>query len=113
MSAKLPNVTRSGNCQSFRSKAGQIIGGIICDGLLGAVDEEVDFPGRETGELNVEIDFDQVLEMTRSRSKSQTACSGRRLSAMTTARFSESLRPVTVTVGTLIMWRRFAASHRP
>ena len=46
-------------------------------------------------------------------SKSQIACSGIRLSAITIERFSGVLRPAIVTVGTSVMPRRLAASSRP
>src|SRR5262249_54763303 len=50
------------------------------------------------------------LKCPRRTSKSQTARSGRRLSAIKIARFSPGLRPVIVTVGTSLMPSRFAAS---
>ena len=53
-----------------------------------------------------------VLKWSCNNSTSHTACSGSRLSAMTTARFSASLKPAIVSVGTSVNPRRLAASRR-
>src|SRR6516225_8836649 len=63
MPAELPNITNLRNRRSFRSKTRQIIGRISRRGSLRAVYHQVDFPGRKASELNVEIEFDQILEI--------------------------------------------------
>jgi hypothetical protein len=69
MPAKLPNVTKLGNCRPFMSKTRQVIGRISPRGLLRTVDQQVDFPGRKADELNVEIEVNQILEMTAQQIK--------------------------------------------
>jgi len=63
MPAELPNVTKLGYRRPFRTKTPQVIGRVSRRGLLRTVYQQVDFPGRKAGELNVEIKFDQILEM--------------------------------------------------
>src|SRR6516164_7627625 len=64
MPAELPSVTKLGYRRTLRTKTRQVIGRINRRGLLRTVYREVDFAGRKAGELDIEIKFYQILEMT-------------------------------------------------
>src|SRR6516164_1327253 len=69
MPAELPSVTKLGYRRTLRTKTRQVIGRINRRGLLRTVYQEVDFAGRKAGELDIEIKFDQVLEMASQQIK--------------------------------------------
>src|SRR6516162_6017146 len=69
MAAQRPNVTKLGNRRSFRTKTRQVIGWISRKRLLRTVYQQVDFAGRKVGELDIEIKFDQILEMATQQIK--------------------------------------------
>ena len=105
MPAEFPNVTKLGHRWPFRTKTHQVIGRISCRGLLRTVYQQVDFPGRKTGELDIEIEFDQILEMASQQIKIPHRLLGQPI-------VSDDHGPL-VTVGTSVMARRLAASNRP
>ena len=69
MSLKLPNIAKLGNRRPLGNETGQIIGRICGHRRLRAIYHQVDFTSREAGELDIEIKFDQILEMASQQIK--------------------------------------------
>ena len=64
MSPQLPNVTELAQRGTIDRKPRQIVGRIGGVRLGRAVHQQVDLSGREAGELDIEIELDQVFEVT-------------------------------------------------
>jgi hypothetical protein len=83
---EVPDVTRSTNGWAV-IEPGQIVGRIGCCQRRLAVQHQVDLAGRETGRLDIEVEFDQLLEVLAQQLEvpdclfRQTIVGGRRLAS--------------------------------
>jgi len=63
VAVELPNIARLADCPAIRCEARQIIGWVVGRKPWIAVHQQVDFAGREAGQLDVKIDLNQLGEM--------------------------------------------------